>query len=231
MSLILGIVAVGLLWWLLKSYLKVDVATLAPKLQRWAGFGAIAGAVVLGLRGRIDVAIFLGGLGAWLIGWGGRPAWLGGPQAAPARFRSRLLELVFDPARQDIQGTVIAGQLAGTPLAAIDLRGLIDLRRECFAADPGGVGLLEAYLDGRFPGWRQHAEPDADPGRAVRRDPGALSEEEAYQVLGLDPGASPEAIRLAHRALIKKLHPDQGGTTDLAARVNAAKDVLLRRHR
>jgi DnaJ-domain-containing protein 1 len=98
--------------------------------------------------------------------------------------------------------------------------------------DPESQNLLAAYLDRRHPGWRENHAGGASAGRGGAARSGKMAEEEAYQVLGLQPGASPEEIVRAHRGLMKKLHPDQGDSTStyLAARVNEAKDVLLRRH-
>ncbi len=55
----------------------------------------------------------------------------------------------------------------------------------------------------------------------------AMKVDEAYRVLNLAPGVDEGAVRLAHRRLVQKVHPDQGGSADLAARVNAARDALL----
>jgi DnaJ-domain-containing protein 1 len=90
--------------------------------------------------------------------------------------------------------------------------------------DPDGARLLEAYLDRRFAGWRE-----ADQGERQGRRGGAMSRRDALEVLGLAEGASAADIIRAHRTLMKKFHPDHGGSTTLAARVNQAKDVLMQR--
>jgi DnaJ family protein C protein 19 len=57
--------------------------------------------------------------------------------------------------------------------------------------------------------------------------PGAMTRKEAYEVLGLRPGASEADIRDAHRRLMRGAHPDAGGSDWLASRVNQARDILL----
>ena len=53
-----------------------------------------------------------------------------------------------------------------------------------------------------------------------------MSRAEAYAVLGLEPGASDQDVRAAWRELMKRNHPDQGGSTYLAAKINQAKTLL-----
>jgi DnaJ-like protein len=97
---------------------------------------------------------------------------------------------------------------------------------------PWPLSSLAGYFDGAAAGRREHVQADADTGLGAQPAAGGkMTEQEAYQVLGIERGASVTEISRAHRSLMKKLHPDQGGTTYLAARINEAKDVLLRRHR
>lgn len=108
---------------------------------------------------------------------------------------------------------------------------LLALRRQHVVDGTGAAGRIEAELDRRYPGWREDAHRDADPGRRYDPERDPMSEQEAHEILGLQLGADAAAIRDAHRALIKRLHPDGGGSTYLASRVNQAKDFLLDRHR
>ena len=58
---------------------------------------------------------------------------------------------------------------------------------------------------------------------------GGMSRSEAFSVLGLNEGATIAEVRAAHRRLILQIHPDKGGSSYLAAKINQAKDILLRR--
>jgi hypothetical protein len=90
--------------------------------------------------------------------------------------------------------------------------------------------LFAAYLHGRQAYGRKH--PHAHP-HARQRASGAanvMAEEEAYEVLGLQKGATLEEIGEAHRRLMKRIHPDTGGSGWLAGKLNAARDLLVKTH-
>lgn len=139
-------------------------------------------------------------------------------------------------ARRQIRGAAIAIWAAGfiLTLAGKPVYGLVLMAL-------GALGVFAAPRPERsrvFEGDRDRWSADRGPDLERDRNPGAfedgfgatvVTEQHAYQILGLQPGATLEEIGSAHRALMKKFHPDQGGSTELAARVNAAKDVLTKR--
>jgi len=127
--------------------------------------------------------------------------------------------------RQLRSGGVMRGVIATG--SALDVKTLVEMLNEI---DEESRALLVAYLDRRDAGWSEHAQGDAATGRPAASS-GKMSEQEAYQILGLEAGASADDIGHAHRTLMKKFHPDQGGSTYLAARINEAKEILLRSHR
>jgi hypothetical protein len=241
-ALILGIVVLCLLWWAGRNYTKANPAQLAKWTRQAGGVAAFAVAGLLLLRGRVDVAVALGGAGAWLLGLRGFavPGFMQRTAKTPganSRVRSAILDMTLDHDSGALSGQVLAGPYEGRSLDDLGESELGEIAALCRASDPDGMRLLEAYLDRRFPRWRETAQGDSHAGPGDGAAPGAgqrsgaMTEQEAYEVLGLRPGAGEEEIRGAHRALMKKLHPDQGGSTYLATRVNQAKDVLLGRHR
>ena len=64
-------------------------------------------------------------------------------------------------------------------------------------------------------------------GPPPRRQGSSMTRAEAYEVLGLKPGADPDEVHAAHRRLMRMAHPDTGGSDWLASRINQARDVLL----
>jgi hypothetical protein len=239
-TLIAGAIAVFVLYTLLQMFRAANPAVLARALKIVGGVVALAVAAFTGLRGELAVAIPIGVFGAGLLGWspfsgsplgqlGGLFGGAGGQRSAgqTSQVRSQFLEMSLDHDSSRLTGRIVAGPYAGRLLDEFSLQQLVALVP---SFDAESVSLLESYLDRRFPAWRQNTQGNAAGGQRRAATGGKMTEEEAYQILGLQPGAGRDEISRAHRGLMKKLHPDQGGSTYLAARVNEAKDTLLRTH-
>ncbi|MGB6534594.1 MAG: DnaJ domain-containing protein [Xanthobacteraceae bacterium] len=234
MPILLGAVVLVLLLWAASSFSKADPKQAARLLRNLGGGAALLFAAFLLLRGEIGPAVTVGVIALGVLGW--VPFWpasLTGRTRKSAgqvsRVRTAYLEMELDHDSGTMRGRILAGAHQGASLDALEPATLVGLLG---AMDADSGDLLAAYLDRRRPGWREHAERDAATGRGRGASRGSkMTEEEAYQILGVEPGAGAAEVSRAHRSLMKKLHPDQGGSTYLAARVNEAKDVLLRRHR
>jgi len=232
MPLVFGLVVLVLALWALNVISKVDPRIGARVLKAGGGMLAIGFAAFLGLRGEVAIALPLGAFGLGLLGWlpYGASSFSSRTQKSAgqaSRVSTKFLEMELDHDTGAMRGRIVAGAHAGAELEHLDVKTLIAALAEM---DEESRALLAAYLDRRQPGWAEHAQGDAASGRGAASS-GKMTEDEAYQILGLERGASADAITRAHRTLMKKMHPDQGGSTYLAARINEAKEILLRRHR
>ena len=140
--------------------------------------------------------------------------------------RTAAMEMVLDHDSGRMEGRCLKGRFASRELSTLMEGELFQLLDELRTHDPQGAVLVEAYLDRRVQGWRDRKTETRQKAKPRPRG-GTMTANEAYDVLGLKPGAKEEQIRAAHRRLMMKFHPDQGGSTYLAARINEAKEVLL----
>lgn len=210
--------------------------------------GRIDAALMLGMAAAASLGYLPRGLSAFggLFGKGGRfgsrglgSGWsrartgyeAGLADASPGGQQSHVetawLRMRLDHATGRMEGDILQGRHAGSRLSSLAFETLIDLLRECRAADNQSAALLEAYLD-RMAGedWRERAAASSSQ-ESGQPQGGTMRRDQAYEILGLKPGATVEAVKAAHRRLMKKFHPDQGGSTHLAAQINQAKDLLL----
>lgn len=169
------------------------------------------GALVMG------VIPFLAGLWRWISrGMTLARFWqsLRGKKAAPHTMGVTL----FDQAKD---GELHTGPHAGRRLSALSATELDEALRFFRAQQPAAADLLTLYIAQRFgPEWT---------GSPLDGSPqGAMTVAEARALLGVAADADKAAIISAHRRLIQKFHPDRGGNDYLAARLNLAKDLLLK---
>jgi DnaJ-domain-containing protein 1 len=125
-----------------------------------------------------------------------------------------------------LEGRSLKGRFAGRELSSLNDREQLEFLDELRGTDSQGALLMEAFLDRRSPDWRDRQAKNR--ARHESSGPrGGMTTSEAYDILGLKPDAKPDQIRAAHRRLMMKFHPDQGGSTYFAARINEAKEILL----
>jgi hypothetical protein len=232
------VILVGLAIIALVIFISVNPATLAFLIRRIVPFALIGAGVLLMIFKQTGLGSLLlfGGLalfrrmrGVGTIGGPGGGGFGGANGQQSSSVRSAALEMELDHETGAMNGLVLVGAHEGKELDLMEREELFELRSE-ISDDGESLALLDAYLDRRLAGWREDAHADADAGQGSPPSSGPMGKKEAYEVLGLSAGASVEEIRKAHRRLMKTAHPDSGGSTCLAAKINEAKDVLLSSH-
>ncbi|HTY69817.1 MAG TPA: molecular chaperone DnaJ [Alphaproteobacteria bacterium] len=224
---LVGVVLLALLWQVLRWFAEANPRQLVRAGQ--VALAVAAGAVALWFvaTGKAADALVLASTVApffvrWKALWTRMRNAAGPAPGGSSDVETGWLRMSLDHASGTMDGTVLRGAYQGRRLGQLSLAELRKLAAEC-RGDADSSALLETYLDRLHPGWRE--------GEAAQEAPAAssaaMSPEEAWRVLGLAPGAGEAAIREAHRRLMKKLHPDQGGSDYLAAKINQAKDLLL----
>jgi hypothetical protein len=236
-TLLAGLFALYLLLAAIRQFGRLTPAD-AARIVRKGGFAlGLIGMLLLLLRGSFGIFGAIASLafgaaakrGTNPFAQGFRAAGFGANRARVSTARSATIEMRLDLDTGAMSGAVIAGPYQGRELDSLARPDCLRLFEISGRDDPEGATLLETYLDRRFAGWREADQGQSEP-RGSAGGSGTMSRDEAYEILGLPKGAGAEEIIRCHRALMKKLHPDHGGSTALAARVNQAKDVLLDRH-
>jgi hypothetical protein len=220
----------------LRLFAATDPRRLARGL-RWAVAAAgVLLAVYLMAVGQLGTIVMLVAMaGPFLLTsrWGAPfRAWFGGDSAIPSDHgpsRSAVetahLRMTLDHATGAMAGEVLDGPGRGRGLADLTPAELMALRAHLAGRDAASLTLLETWLDRTHSEWRRFGE---GPRGATAPETGEMTREEACAVLGLASDPSVDAVRAAHRRLMRRFHPDVGGSDYLAAKINRAKDILLR---
>ena len=245
---ILGLFLLAALLFLGRWFIEAEPRRIAQGLK-WGGL-AVAALVLLLIvtSGRVALLFALVPAAFWIYRMIQRGRAARGPSAGQAsEVRTRFLEMRLDHDSGTLDGEVLDGRYEGQFLSRLDLAALLELLQDYRIADEQSAAVLEAYLDRTQPDWRGSGEDAEAEARAAgsgghddsarsggskwgrgARGGGAMTRAEALEILGLEEGAGAEAVREAHRRLMQKLHPDHGGSNYIAAKLNEAKELLLR---
>ncbi len=140
-----------------------------------------------------------------------------------ARFESAWLRVEINPGLGTLDGEVLQGEYRGRRLSSLSLAELEKLRETLRGRDAKSALLLQSYI-----ALRSRARGGAPGDTTGNTTGGAMTRDEALSVLGLKDGATREDVVRAHKRLMQKMHPDRGGSSYLAAKINQAKETLVK---
>ncbi len=223
--LLLGVVLLVIVLSAAHWFARADTKTLLLVVKWVGGVLVVLIGLYLIVSGRafhvIWVALLLPVLWRMMRGIGG-----GTPSVGQASdVTTDYLSMTLDHDSGDMSGTALKGAYAGRSFDDLGLDELLTLFEECLAADEKSAQVLEAYLDrSRHAGWRDAMDARGAGGKAGTAP---MTAAEAREILGVGVDATTDDIKAAHRDLMQRNHPDRGGSTYLAAKINLAKELLL----
>ena len=145
--------------------------------------------------------------------------------------RTKFVVLYVNPETGDMDGRVLAGPKAGMLLSDLGIDSLVTLYEAAVIEDDESAKILEDYLD------RMHSKTWRSKTKSVKRLPdaaevnievnGGMTRSDAYEILGLQPGASKTEIECTSQALIDTGHPDESEAENIRRKVIQAKGILL----
>ncbi|MEX0808759.1 MAG: DnaJ domain-containing protein [Dongiaceae bacterium] len=233
----IGVLLLVLVLFGLRAFVRADPAKLVVGVKILAIALGIVGVIALAVGGRLGIVMMLAAMALPIFArmrarrraasagtFGGTPR-----EGQTSSLDTRFFSVTLDHDSGALDGSVREGAYRGRMLSDLDLPALLSLFAEC-RDDPASAQVLAAYLDREHgPEWRDQAGADGDTGADGTGGGSSMTREEAYRILGLEPGADEAEIKAAHHRLMLKFHPDQGGSAWFAARINEARDLLTGR--
>ena len=140
-----------------------------------------------------------------------------------SEINTKYLHMVLFHESGKMDGDVLEGKYVGVKLSQLDFEQILELRKEC-SHDLDSRNLLEAFLDREYIKWREKRDDSSETDDIIS---GAMNRSQAFEILGLPQEATRDQVIQAHRKLMQRLHPDRGGSTYLAAKINEAKSLIL----
>lgn len=215
--------------WLIRKAARTPQAAMPGFMSKLAGAGIMGFAGLLALRGRMQIAVPLFVFGLGLAGKGQvfPNGFNWGKSKSPgqkSRVATSLIAMELDHDSGQMDGEILSGPTKGRRLTSLSQDEHVAFHGLCRASSDQSQALYEAWVDRAQPEWRSAWGGSSKP---ANQGNGAMTRDEAYAVLGLKNGATPDDIKSAHKRLMKDFHPDKGGSDYLAAKINAAKDILL----